>query len=65
MDELRQCSVVLARYGSPGLATGMLGVLGPMRMSYGRSISVVRFLSSLLSDLVAETLVEEDTNPLN
>jgi len=32
-EELRQCSMVLARYGVPGLATGMLGVLGPMRMS--------------------------------
>lgn len=53
-DELRDCSIVLARYGSPEQATGTLGVLGPMRMSYGRSISVVRFISSLLSDLVAE-----------
>ncbi len=53
-DELRDCSIVLARYGSPEQATGILGVLGPMRMSYGRSISVVRFISTLLSDLVAE-----------
>lgn len=53
-DELRQCSIILARYGSPEQATGSLGVLGPMRMSYGRSISIVRFISSLLSDLVAE-----------
>lgn len=53
-DELRQCSVILARYGTPEQATGTLGVLGPMRMSYGRSISVVRFISTLLSDLVAE-----------
>jgi heat-inducible transcriptional repressor len=53
-DELRQCSIILARYGTPEQATGTLGVLGPMRMSYGRSISIVRFISSLLSDLVAE-----------
>jgi heat-inducible transcriptional repressor len=53
-DELRDCSIILARYGSPEQATGTLGVLGPMRMSYGRSISVVRFISTLLSDLVAE-----------
>lgn len=53
-DELRQCSMILARYGSPDQATGSLGILGPMRMSYGRSISIVRFISSLLSDLVAE-----------
>lgn len=52
-DELRQCSIVLARYGTPGQITGTLGVLGPMRMSYARSISAVRFLSGLLSELVS------------
>ncbi len=57
-DELRQCSLVLARYGAPGLASGTLGVLGPMRMSYGRTISTVRFMANLLSDLIADTLVE-------
>jgi len=57
-DALSQCSIVLARYGTPGLATGTLGVLGPMRMSYGHTISVVRFLSGLLSELVADTITE-------
>ncbi len=57
-EDLRQCSMVLARYGSPGLVTGTLGVLGPMRMPYGRTISTVRFIASLLSDMVAETLAE-------
>jgi heat-inducible transcriptional repressor len=58
-DDLRQCAVVLTRYGTPGLATGTLGVLGPMRLPYGRTISTMRFLSSLLSDMVNETLLEE------
>lgn len=58
-EDLRQCSIVLARYGSPGLATGTLGVLGPMRMPYGHTISVVRYLSGLLSEMVAETLIDE------
>lgn len=58
-EELRHFSVVLSRYGTPGLATGTLGVLGPMRLQYGRTISTVRFLSNLLSDLVSETLVED------
>ena len=57
-NELRHCSLVLSRYGTPGLATGTLGVLGPMRMSYGRAISTVRFLSGLLSELVSDALVE-------
>ncbi len=55
-SELRPFSVVLARYGTPGLITGTLGVLGPMRMPYGRTISTVRFLAGLLSDLVSDTL---------
>jgi heat-inducible transcriptional repressor len=53
-DDLRQCSVILSKYGSPGIATGTLGILGPMRMSYGPSISMVRYLSGLLSDFISE-----------
>ena len=53
-DDLRQCSIILSKYGSPGIATGTLGILGPMRMAYGRSISMVRFLSGILSDFISE-----------
>ena len=59
-EELRQCSMVLARYGVAGHVTGMLGVLGPMRMSYGKTIPTVRFVASLLSDLVNDTFVENE-----
>ena len=55
-EELRQCSIVLARYGVPGMATGTLGVLGPMRMSYAKTIPTVRFVAALLSDLVNDTI---------
>ena len=57
-EELRECSVVLGRYGVPGLATGTIGVIGPIRMSYGRTISTVRFVAGLLSDLVVEMNLE-------
>ncbi len=55
-EELRQCSVVLARYGDPNTLTGSIGVLGPIRMPYDRTISTVRFVANVLSDLVSETL---------
>src|SRR6185503_6587265 len=58
-EELRQCSMVIARYGVPGLATGTLGVLGPMRMSYARTIPIVRYVAGLLSDLVNDTISGE------
>jgi heat-inducible transcriptional repressor len=54
-EELRDCSMVLARYGAPGFATGALGVLGPTRMPYGRTISAVRYVAGLMSDLVIES----------
>jgi heat-inducible transcriptional repressor len=55
-EELRQCSMVLARYGVPGFATGTLGVLGPMRMSYARTIPTVRYVAGLLSGLVNDRI---------
>jgi heat-inducible transcriptional repressor len=55
-EELRQCSIVLARYGDPSTLTGSVGVLGPIRMPYDRTISTVRFVANVLSDLVSETL---------
>ncbi len=58
-QELRQCSMVIARYGAPGLATGTLGVLGPMRMSYARTIPTVRYVASLLSNLVNDSIESE------
>lgn len=57
-EELKECSIVLARYGVPGQASGALGVLGPMRMPYGRTISTVRFVAGLLSDLVEDMIAE-------
>jgi heat-inducible transcriptional repressor len=58
-EELRQCSMVIARYGVPGLASGALGVLGPMRMSYAKTIPTVRYIAGLLSDLVNDTISDE------
>ncbi len=57
-EELRQCSMVLARYGVAGHVTGMLGVMGPMRMSYSKSIPTVRYVASLLSDLINDAFAE-------
>ena len=52
--ELSDFSLVLSRYGVNGYATGALGVLGPLRMPYGRAVSAVRFVSQLLSNLIAQ-----------
>ncbi len=51
-EELRDCSLVLARYGVKEKASGVLGVLGPMRMTYERAISVVSYVANLMSEMV-------------
>lgn len=53
-EPLRSLSLVLARYGVPDGATGVLGIVGPVRMHYGRTISLVRYVSHVLSDLVEQ-----------
>jgi heat-inducible transcriptional repressor len=57
-QELKDCSMVLARYGVAGYATGAMGVLGPQRMAYGRAISTVRYVAGLMSDLMYEIYAE-------
>ena len=57
-EALRPCAVVVARYGNPTVATGMVGVVGPTRMAYNRAIPAVRFVARLLSDMMTETLAE-------
>ncbi len=52
-ESLRNFSLVLTRYGVPSEATGIIGVIGPTRMQYGRSISSVRYLGTVMSELVA------------
>lgn len=53
-DELRDWSMVLARYGLTDYAVGALGVLGPTRMPYARVISAVRYVAGLMSGLMYE-----------
>jgi len=51
-DEMRDYSVVLSRYGVNGVVNGVLGIIGPTRMAYPRSISTVSYISTVLSDMV-------------
>ncbi len=51
-EELRDWSMVLARYGLAGYAVGAIGVLGPTRMPYQRVISAVRYVAGLMTGLM-------------
>jgi len=52
LAEMHGVSLVLAPYGRPGRALGVVGVLGPTRMSYPNAIGTVTFVSGLMNELV-------------
>ena len=45
---LHRCALVAARYGREG--AGVLGVIGPARMDYGRVISLVDYCSRVVTE---------------
>lgn len=55
-----ECSLVVGKYGLPSGVVGTIGVIGPTRMPYSRAISAVRYLSVVLSVLVAELYRDEN-----
>ena len=52
IDEMAEVALVLAPYGRPGRAVGIVGVLGPTRMRYAHAIGTVRFVGGLMNELV-------------
>jgi heat-inducible transcriptional repressor len=60
-EELSQLSMVLSRYGIPGHATGAIGVLGPTHINYGRAISSVRYLSTVMTNMLVNLYKGEST----
>jgi heat-inducible transcriptional repressor len=55
-EELEDTSLILASYGDRDNAMGAIGILGPLRMSYSRCVSTVRFVSGLISELITESM---------
>jgi len=51
---LSESSVVAVPYGADERPIGAIAVIGPMRMNYGKVMSVVDFTADLLGDLLGE-----------
>ncbi len=57
-DAMHEVSLVFAPYGAEDSALGLLGVLGPTRMPYPRAIPTVRYLSTLMNELITNQPTE-------
>ncbi len=52
VDAMRVCSVITTRYAGPSGLRGTLSVVGPTRMHYPRAVSMVRYMSALMEELL-------------
>jgi heat-inducible transcriptional repressor len=53
-DLLQPYGIVIGSYGFDSNVSGLIGVVGPTRMYYERSISTVRYMADLMSDMMQE-----------
>jgi heat-inducible transcriptional repressor len=53
-DLLQPYGIVIGSYGLDSNVTGLIGIVGPTRMYYERSISTVRYMAGLMSDMMQE-----------
>jgi len=58
-EELSRLSMVLSRYGIPGQITGAVGVVGPTHINYGRAISAVGYVSTLMTEMLSSAYSDD------
>ncbi len=51
---IQDCSVITAGYEIAGRPVGVIGVLGPTRMDYGKVMPVVEYTANILSELLTQ-----------
>jgi heat-inducible transcriptional repressor len=56
-DELKSCSLVYRHYGY----SGVLGILGPIRMDYGKAVSVTTYIANRLNAILV--LSQREASP--
>lgn len=57
-EELKDCTIILSRYGVVEQFSGTVAVIGPTRMPYGRNVAAVRYVADLMSGLVSDYYLE-------
>ncbi len=50
VDEIKDCALITGTYGRGATVVGSVGLLGPVRMDYPRLISLVDYISGLISE---------------
>ena len=56
IEELKESSVIISKYTLSQGTSGSIGIIGPMRMDYGKVISNLEYLSLVLGRLLGDIL---------
>ena len=52
-EQVRDCSVITATYSVSGRKLGSFGVIGPIRMNYGKVVSILGCIGSCLNEMLS------------
>ncbi len=50
IEGLADCAIVAAPYSSPKVPPGTIGIIGPLRMDYARTVPLIKYTSDLISE---------------
>ncbi len=53
-EELKNCTIIMSRYGMGTDLMGEVAIVGPTRMPYGRNISAVRYVAGLMTEFISD-----------
>lgn len=59
VEGVEDCSMVVANYFVNGEKAGSIGVLGPTRLNYGRTVSMMEFIAGELSRAISDNKEEK------
>ena len=57
--ELKNSSTIFSKYSVGDKYSGSIGIIGPTRLDYARLIPSIKYLASVIGNLLSETLDEE------
>ena len=57
-EELKNCAIIMSRYGVGTNLMGEVAIVGPTRMPYGRNISAVRYVAGLMTEFISDYYVD-------
>lgn len=64
-DEMRETSMVTAKYLTGGKTIGKIGIVGPTRMDYAKVVTSLEYITKYIDDIMGQLHLEEEGSEEN